>query len=423
VPKDRDQLATRWHEFDESVFSQITQAANRSGAINLAQGFPDFPGPQRLLSAVSAVSTAVMGCPNQYAPTGGLAVAQEAVSGFVSHMLDMNWCSEGVPNCMITAGATEAVFCLVAGIVNPGDRVLCFEPFYESYRQAVATAGGQFLGVRLLPPGGEDQDSWSIDWDELLAATSMPFRCMIINTPHNPTGMTLTQEQLELILDQCRRYGASLISDEVYEQVYFETRPVSLLNVATTKDSFARVSSVAKSFGFTGFKVGWIHGSPALIRAAMKVHEAVMFCVPMALQLGVAKYLESLVEVEEDLMRQRLMFRERRDRLLEGLRAIGFGACQAPQGAYFLTVNADSMIHKGERDWDFSRRMLLDGGVAAIPISAFCRPQLGTLVKVRRQWDQMGWIRFAFCKSDLVIDGAIASLSKWQSSAKLESQA
>jgi aspartate/methionine/tyrosine aminotransferase len=413
--------AQRWRSFDESVFSRITRDAHAHGAVNLAQGFPNFPGPHRLLECVSEQ---VLRCPNQYAPTQGFEPCLRALDRFVSTTYALDWGARNPPLGAITAGATEAIFCLIMGLVDPGDRVLCFEPYYESYRQAVAAAGGEFVPVRLVAPSAEESgDEWQIDWNEFHAAVSLPFKCLILNTPHNPTGMVLSYGDLETILEACRRRGAALLSDEVYEQLYFDEPPASILQVVDPNDAYVRVSSAAKSFGFTGFKVGWMHGERSLVQAAMRVHEAVMFCTPAAIQLGLAAYLQDLEQVQETLHEQRATYQRRRDLMVKGLEGLGFVIGQAPQGSYFVTASAYGLGAPGESDVSFAQRMLREALVAALPVSALCAQTSRVSVRIQREWSQLRWLRFAFCKSDEVIELALQNLSKWRSCVRLESEA
>lgn len=407
-------LADRWRGFDESIFSRISREARRLGAVNLAQGFPDFPGPSALLGSVSA---AVQSCSNQYAPTPGTPSLLTALQGFVAQTLELSWLPGTEPGLAVTAGATEAVFCLVMGVVNPGDRVLSFEPYYESYRQAVAAAGGEFVPIRLVAPSPDNPgEGWQIDWDEFRAASALPFRCLIINTPHNPTGMSLSCDQIQRVLDACRRRGATLISDEVYEQIYFGERPASLMDVATQDDLWARVSSAAKSFGFTGFKLGWIHGHTQVVQAAMRVHEAIMFCVPTAIQEGFAAYLHNTEAVFRYLDDQRALYRRLRNKLLDGLNGCGFVTGEPPSGAYFVTASAIGLSKPGEKDVSLVQRLLDEAAIAALPISALCTPRSLSVPRLQLPWDEMHWLRFAFCKQDVVIDRALENLAKWQSS-------
>ena len=407
--------ALRWEGFSESRFSSVTRRARELDAVNLAQGFPDFPGPAQLIQLIGEQLTT---CSNQYAPGMGAEVLLRSISES----------TVGQHSCLVTAGATEGIFCVIQGIVNPGDRVLCFEPFYESYRAAVAAAGGVFVPVRLNPPDLDLGTDWEIDWADFEAATSLPFRCMMLNTPHNPTGFVLNHDHFDRILSRCRLHGAAVVSDEVYEHLVYHDEHLSLLDAApeSDQDRCVRVSSIAKTLGFTGFKVGWVQGSAAIVGAAARVHEAIMFCVPLATQLGVAAYLADKATSKNYLVDQASSYLHKRKRLLDGLVGLGFEIVCAPPGGYFVSVSARQFVSHGERDFEFCDRLLNEARVAALPLSGFCLPEfvgshslsMGSMRSRRSMHPlhHLPWIRFAFCKRDETIDLALENLSKWRSS-------
>jgi N-succinyldiaminopimelate aminotransferase len=423
--------ALRWEGFSESRFSSVTRRARQLDAVNLAQGCPDFPGPAEL---IQLIGEQLKTCPNQYAPGMGAEVLLKAIAEFRGSRLDAEvgagaGGAAGVRQiCLVTAGATEGIFCVIQGLVNPGDRVLCFEPFYESYRAAVAAAGGVFVPVRLNPPDLDLGADWEIDWPDFEAASSLPFRCMILNTPHNPTGFILNHDHFDRIFGRCRLHGAAVVSDEVYEHLVYDEEHLSVLDAVpdSERDRCVRVSSIAKTLGFTGFKIGWIQGSAAIVAAAARVHEAIMFCVPMATQLGVAAYLADEVTTKNYLLTQAASYLEKRKRLIDGLLGIGFEIVSMPPGSYFVSVSARQFVGPGERDFQFCDRLINEARVAALPLSGFCLPEIkgsqsgsmgtGRSRRSMHPVHHLPWIRVAFCKRDETIDLALENLSKWRSS-------
>lgn len=405
--------ALRWEGFAESRFSSVTRRANDLGAVNLAQGFPDFPGPVAL---IQEMARQLESCPNQYARGMGAESLIRSIEAFYGYR------SEAGHSCLVTAGATEGVFCVIQGLVNPGDRVLCFEPFYESYRSAVAAAGGSFIPVRLNPPDLDLGTDWDIDWADFEAATSLPFGCMILNTPHNPTGFILNHDHFHRILQRCRVHGAAIVSDEVYESFVYGGGHVSVLDAAleSDKELCVRVSSIAKTLGFTGFKIGWVQGSGSIIEAAARVHEAIMFCVPIAAQLGVGAFLADIPKTQSHLFTQLDSYSQKRQRLVDGLVKLGFEIVSMPPGSYFVSVCARRFVRPGELDCEFTDRLMEEARVAALPLSGFCLPEAARSLpwskRSRHPLHQLHWIRLAFCKRDETIDLALANLSKWQNS-------
>ena len=244
-------LAKRWSNFGTSIFTEMSLLARQHNAVNLAQGFPDFSGPKELLERVAFET---LNGHNQYAPSVGELSLRNEVASLVRLKTGIEYCPER--EITITTGATEAIYSVINAFVNPGDRVVVFEPCYDSYAQAVANAGGCIMPVRLhapdIPVGGA-AGSWGVDWDEFDAAVAAGFKLLILNTPHNPTGKIFSRIELERICAAVIEHDALLMSDEVYEYLNFSERIEFLSPAALNgmKSRVVRISSSAKTFGFT----------------------------------------------------------------------------------------------------------------------------------------------------------------------------
>lgn len=380
-------LADRWKSFGTSIFTAMSEKARSHKAVNLAQGFPDFPGPQKLLDAVAAQ---VKTCHNQYSHATG----EERLRVQLSHWLSQSIGKTFHPQTEITVttGATEALYSCLNAFVNPGDRVVVFEPFYDSYGQAIANAGGIVVPIRLHAPDtplGLAANGWAVDWDEFNTVSKSGFKVLLLNTPHNPTGKVFTISELEQIAEAVEQNNAVAICDEVYEQlVYNDTENISLITLPRMHKHVLRISSAAKTFGFTGFKVGWVTGNEELSRAVRLVHQAVVFCTNAHVQLGLADVLSDenwlagyLQELKSDYLRKR--------NFVTGmLKKAGFVTAPCP-GTYFVMASFAN-ISPELSDVEFASLLIEKKGVAAIPPSAFyiSPPK------------QLPWLRFAFCKKD-----------------------
>lgn len=391
----RRSQADRWSSFGESIFSSITQKAQSHQAINLAQGFPDFPGPQRLLVEISQ---ATRECANQYAPARGLSELREAVAVLGQEIWSNSLTAEQT---VILAGATEGIFCAIVGFVNPGERILSFEPFYESYRQCAALAGAKFETIPLLPPDHplNSSDGWQIDWEIFREKVREPFAAFIVNTPHNPTGLVLNHDDWEKIVEAGRCHQALVLSDEVYESlVYDGAERISVTDVCGSEDLFFKVSSMSKSFGFTGLKVGWLQGPSHLLEGVLRAHEAALFCLAPSLQLGIARYLEDLDGVRRFLVEQKEGYQQRLELLRGGLSSLGFQVMQKVDGGFFVCAR-----RKVGSDFSECDILLQRAQVAALPLSSLCH-------SYSEQLASEGWLRFSFCKRSEVLSEALRRL-------------
>jgi aspartate/methionine/tyrosine aminotransferase len=398
-------MAKRWAPFGTSIFTEMTQLAHAHEAVNLAQGFPDFPGPEDVLKQVAHET---LHCHNQYAPAIGESSLRQAVSALVKEKTGIEYC----PNeeVTITTGATEAIYSVVNAFVNPGDRVIVFEPCYDSYAQAIANAGGVLVPVRLHSPEtpvGLASRGWGVDWNEFRASVAGGFKLMILNSPHNPTGKIFTRNELEIICEAVKGHDAVLMCDEVYEYLVYQNldelaSPVAMPGM---RDFVVRISSSAKTFGFTGFKVGWVTASASLMRAVRLVHQGIVFCTNPATQRGLATMMSDISWVSSYLQSLPAQYAKKQDFLEESLKQAGF-AVQRAQGSYFLMASYDSHVQGAAvRDTEFAKQLIRDARVAAIPPSVF---YYGSEAPRR-----LNWLRFAFCKTDLTLQKASERLLEW----------
>ncbi len=383
----RSVAALRWAGFGKNIFSEMTELARSVGAVNLAQGFPDEVGPQRILQALRLQLESGI---HQYAPYIGEEQLRKAVAGHIelSTGLQYNHKSE----ITITTGATEAIYVTLNAFVNPGDRVVVFDPSFDTYAQAVANAGGVLVPIKLHAPDsplGIRFGGWAIDWEEFDEVSRSGYSFLILNSPHNPTAKVFGAEELLRIAASIDRNNAVALSDEVYEHILFDdAEHISLASFPIVRNRVVRVSSVAKTFGFTGFKLGWVAACPALTDAVRLVHQAVVFCTPSHIQLAFADVLLDEEWTQSWIQTQNRNFANRRTRLAEAFKHFGFRV-EPSQGTYFLLANYDE-IDRTLDGMSFARKLAEERKVACIPVSAFSQTPS----------HQSFWLRFAFCKSE-----------------------
>lgn len=382
-----DPRAARVRGLRTTVFSEFSALALQHRAVNLGQGVPDFEAPEAIREiAVRAIRDGK----NQYALGEGTLELREAVADHAArfHRMPVD------PGTMvsITSGATEAIFDTILALVDPGDEVILFEPFYDAYLAAIALSGAVPRFVRLRPPD-EGHPAWWFDEEELALAFSARTKLILVNTPHNPTGKVFTRAELENVAALCQRHDVIAVSDEVYEHIVFPpARHERLATLAGMGERTVTVSSGGKSFNLTGWKVGWLVAAPPIRRAIQLVHQFVTFSVPIPLQEGVAAALRSPDAYFGSLARGYL---RGRDHLVSALRAAGL-ASHAPEGAYFVLSDVGSWGFEG--DDAFCRFLIREVGVAAIPVSSFYREEPGP--------EGLRFARFAFCKPEAVLDAA-----------------
>jgi len=384
-------LSGRVEHFTESVIREMTRQAMLHGAINLSQGFPDFPAP----AAVKlAAQEAVAGDVNQYAITWGAKKLRQAIARQMGV-----WQGIAVdPETQVTVccGATEAMISTLLAVCNSGDEVVIFEPFYENYGPDAVLCGARPRFVKLRPPGTDDGD-WTFDESELRAAFHRQTKAIIVNTPNNPTGKVFARGELELIRDLCVEFDVLAIADEIYEHILYDgVRHISIASLDGMSERTVTISALSKTYSVTGWRVGWAVAPAEIADGIRKVHDFLTVGAPAPLQeagavaLGLpAGYYEGLAEG----------YRARRDRLMPALVEAGFG-CFRPRGAYYVMTDIRGFGFAD--DLAFARHLLKEIGVAAVPGSSFYRDSR----------DGAQQVRFAFCKRNETLDAAAERLRK-----------
>ncbi len=370
-------VARRTETFTESVIREMTRVAAEHGAINLAQGFPDFPAPDLLKEAACE---AIRGDVNQYAVTWGAPRLRRALAASYARGYGMDVDPER--EITVACGATEAMASALLAIVDPGDEVIVFEPFYENYGPDAVLCGAKPVYVPLDPRTGPDLD-------RLAAAFSSRTRAIVLNTPNNPSGRVFTRDELETVAGLCRRHDAIAVTDEIYEHILYDGAHIPLATLDGMRDRTVTISGASKTYSVTGWRVGWIVAPAALTGAIRKVHDFLTVGAPAPLQEACAAALEGIGEAYYGRLADD--YRARRDALVPALQAAGF-RCDAPQGAYY--VMADFSALSDLDDVAFSRWLAagadgrMEGGVAPVPGSSFFHDP----------GDGRRLVRFAFCK-------------------------
>ncbi len=379
-------IADRVTGFGASIFAEMTALANQHHAINLGQGFPDFPAPEFLKTAgVQAIEADV----NQYAPGMGILDLRQALAKKFEQHYSLNF--DPAAEIAVTVGATEAIFASIMGLVNPGDEVIVFEPYYDSYVPAILFAGGVPKFYTLQPP------DWSVDPEALTALFTDRTRLLLLNTPHNPTGKVFSREEMTLLAELCQRYDVLVLADEVYEYLtYGETVHIPMATLPGMRERTLTVSSLGKTFSATGWKVGWAAGPSDLITGLMRVRQFVSFCGAAPLQKAAA---EAFAAPESYYTELRTSYQAKRDYLVEGLREAGLKPL-SPSGTYFIMADIHELGFPD--DVAFCKHLITEAGVAAIPPSAF----------YHNPADGAGLARFAFCKTQTALEEAVNRLKR-----------
>ena len=360
-----------------TIFTEMSALALRTGAINLGQGFPDTDGPA---SVIEAAVSALRGGENQYAPLPGVPALREAV---FEHQ--RSWYGLDPEDVLITFGATEGIASALLGLCDPGDEVVVLEPYYDSYAACIAFAGATRRPVTLRPP------SFAVSEEALRDAIGPRARLVLLNSPHNPTGRVLSRAELELIASACVEHDLICVTDEVYEHLVYDGEHIPIATLPGMASRTLTISSVGKSFSFTGWKIGWCSGPATLVAATRMVKQFLTFAGGTPLQHASAAALR-LPAAEVQALRDDL--RAKRDQLCSGLEAAGLRPI-TPAGTYF--VNADVGVDAVAFCAELPERC----GVVAIPTSVFYddKDAARTLV------------RFAFCKRPEVIAEAAQRLA------------
>lgn len=377
-------------EFGETIFAEMSALAIATNSINLGQGFPDTDGPPEVLAvAAEAMANGI----NQYSPLPGEADLRAAIAEHQQRFWGLQL--DPATEIVATAGATEALAASLLAFVRPGDEVVMFEPYYDSYAAGVALAQGVRKVVTLRPPA-EGDGPFEFDFDELRAAVTDRTRVLLVNTPHNPTGKVFTRTELMQIAELAVERDLLVISDEVYEHLTFDDNEhVPIATLPGMADRTITISSGGKTFSFTGWKIGWACARPELISAIRSVKQFLTFVNGAPFQPAIAAGLR----LGDDYFTEFAAgMKAKRDRLNAGLSAAGFRVFTA-QGTYFSTVDIRSVGADDGRA--FCLELPERVGVVAIPSSVF----------YTNTSEGQHLVRFAFCKQDHVLDAAVERLA------------
>jgi aspartate/methionine/tyrosine aminotransferase len=386
-------LSDKVGHFTESVIREMTRQAMVHGAVNLAQGFPDFPAPAEIKRAAQeAVASDV----NQYAITWGAKNLRNAIGRQMKVWQNIDVDPE--KEVTVCCGSTEAMISTLLAVCNAGDEVVIFEPFYENYGPDSVLSGASPKFVKLRPPQ-EDGSEWTFDEKELRRAFAKHTKAIILNTPNNPTGKVFTRAELELIRDLCLEFDVLAITDEIYEHILYDgTEHISMASLEGMRDRTVTINGMSKTYSVTGWRVGWAVAPEKLTNAIRKVHDFLTVGAPAPLQEAGASALSLPPAYYEKLAEG---YRVRRDHLMPALTAAGF-KCFRPRGAYYVMTDISGFGFQD--DVSFARYLVQEIGVAAVPGSSFYRDPK----------DGAEQVRFAFCKKPGTLDEAARRLSKLQ---------
>jgi len=370
-----------------TIFAEMSALAAATGAINLGQGFPDTDGPESVREA--AVRALRDGRGNQYPPGPGIPELRTAIADHQRRFYGLAFDPD--TEVLVTAGATEAIAAAMLALLEPGDEVIAFEPFYDSYAACIAMAGATRVPLTLRAP------DFRPDLDALRDAVTPRTRLLLLNSPHNPTGMVLTPAELTAIAELAVARDLLVVTDEVYEHLVFDGEHVPLISLPGMRDRTVSISSAGKIFSFTGWKVGWVTASPELVAAVRTAKQFLTYVASGPLQYAIAEAL-TLPDTYYTDFRDDL--RVKRDLLDAGLRDAGFQVHE-PQGTYFITTDIATLAPDTDA-LTFCRALPARAGIVAVPNSVFYdHPTAG-----RTQ------VRFAFCKKQDVLTEAASRLRK-----------
>lgn len=389
-------IAQRFKPFGLTIFAEMTALANKHNAVNLAQGFPDFDGPDPIKAAATE---ALSRGHNQYARMQGVPELNSAIvkkwKTQTGHDID------GETQVTVTSGCTEALAATFLGLINPGDEVILFEPYYDCYQAGIAMAGGTSKVVTLRTPTSPTAP-FTFDEDQLRKAITNKTRAIVINTPNNPTGKVFSSAELQTIADLCIKHNLIAITDEVYEYLLFDPKlpHISIASLPGMADRTITLSSLGKSFSLTGWKIGWAIASRELTQVVRAAHQFLTFCSSTPLQHGAAAALNAGQSHITQLVKELAAGREYLGKALESL---GFKVFW-PAGTYFIMADHSAVSQRmgidPVDDVAFCRKLTADIGVAAIPPAGFYD---------NKQWGRP-LARFAFCKRMETLKNAVERL-------------
>jgi N-succinyldiaminopimelate aminotransferase len=383
---DRPLLNRRLAGLGTTIFAEMSARAVATGSINLGQGFPDTDGPVKI--AQIAADAILSGRGNQYPPGPGIPELRQAIADHAARFYGLRY--DPADEILVTAGATEAVAAALLALVEPGDEVIAFEPYYDSYAANIAMAGGIRVPVTLRPP------DFRPDIEALARAITERTRLILLNTPHNPTGSVFTRDELAAIARLAVERDLLVVSDEVYEHLVFDGEHVPIASFPGMRERTVRISSAGKTFSFTGWKIGWVTATAELVTAVKTTKQFMTYVSGGPFQYAVA---EALALPDEYYTALAADLKAKRDLLVPGLAALGFTVYR-PQGTYFVTTDISPL---DTRDGvEFCRTLPERAGVVAIPSAVFYDDKAAARTLVR----------FAFCKRPEVLTQALARLSQ-----------
>jgi N-succinyldiaminopimelate aminotransferase len=378
-------LTAKLQGFGTTIFAEMTALAMRHQAVNLGQGFPDFDGPDFLKRAAIA---AIESGRNQYARSHGMPPLNAAIAEHRERFYGVRFDPE--TEITVMHGATECIAATMLALLDTGDEVILFEPYYDSYPATIAMAGATARIVTLRAP------DYAVDFDALRAAIGPKTRAIVVNTPHNPCGKVFTRAELEGIARLCIEHDILAITDEVYEHLVFEGTHIAMASLPGMRERTVMISSTGKTFSFTGWKIGYICAAPAITAALRTSHQFITFCNGTPFQFAMAEGLRASDEYFAQFLSE---YRARRDRMCEGLASVGFEVL-VPQGTYFVCTDIRPLGLTD--DMAVCRALPEQVGVAAIPSSAF----------YVNKHEGKHLVRWAFCKTDAVLEEGLARLRK-----------
>src|SRR5712675_1837909 len=383
--KSKHFLSDKVSQFTESVIREMTRQAMLYGAVNLAQGFPDFAAPAEVKQAARA---AIDGDVNQYAITWGAKNLRSAIARQMGAWQGMT--VEPEKEITVCCGSTEAMISTLLALCNAGDEVVIFEPFYENYGPDSVLSGAKPRFVKLRPPL-EDDDEWTFDEKELRAAFDKNTKAIILNTPNNPTGKVFTRTELELIRDLCVEFDVLAITDEIYEHILYDgTEHVSMVSLEGMRERTVTINGMSKTYSVTGWRVGWAVAPEKITNAIRKVHDFLTVGAPAPLQEAGATALGLPASYYRELAER---YCTRRDHLIPALEKAGF-RCYRPRGAYYVMTDISGFGFGN--DVEFAAYLVKENGIACVPGSSF----------YKHPKDGSQQVRFAFCKKPETLNEA-----------------
>lgn len=379
------QVAKRLEKFKTTIFTQMSQLAIKHGAVNLGQGFPNFDGPEFVkAAAIQAINEAK----NQYARGFGVPDLNSAVAERFKK--DTGLSVDPEKEVTVTSGCTEAIAATMLGLINPGDEVILFAPFYDSYEATLSMAGAKIKAITLRPP------DFAIPLDELKSAISKNTRAILMNTPHNPTGKMFSREELDVIASLCIENDVLVFSDEVYDKLAFEMDHVSIASLPGMYERTVTLNSLGKTFSLTGWKIGWAIAPPHLTWGVRQAHSFLTFATSTPMQYAAATALRAPESYYEELRKD---YKAKKDILVEGLNEVGFKVFPS-SGTYFVVVDHTPFGQKD--DLSFCEYLIKEVGVVAIPTSVFyLNPEEGKNL-----------VRFTFCKDEDTLRAAVKRMKE-----------